>query len=45
MKIVLGFSGGVHSSVCAALLQRQGFAVHGLYLDNAGEAARRDAVL
>ena len=43
-KIVLGFSGGVDSSVCAALLKKQGFEVHGLYLDNADEKARRDAV-
>lgn len=41
--VVLGFSGGVDSAVCAALLRRQGYAVHPLYLDNAGEAARRDA--
>ena len=42
-KIVLGFSGGVDSSVCAALLKKQGFEVHGLYLDNADEKARSDA--
>ena len=36
-KIVLGFSGGVDSSVCAALLKKQGFEVRGLYLDNADE--------
>ena len=39
-KIVLGFSGGVDSAVCAALLRERGFEVHGLYLDNADEAAR-----
>ncbi len=44
MKIVLGFSGGVDSAVCAKLLQRQGHEVHGLYLDNAGEKERADAV-
>mgnify|MGYP003290908075 CR=1 FL=1 len=43
MKIVLGFSGGVDSAVCAALLKREGHEVQGLYLDNAGEDALRDA--
>ena len=43
-KIVLGFSGGVDSSVCAVLLKKQGFEVHGLYLDNADAKARQDAV-
>lgn len=43
-EVVLGFSGGVDSAVCAALLKKQGFAVRGLYLDNSDEAARRDAV-
>ena len=37
MKILLGFSGGVDSSVCAALLKDAGHEVHGLYLDIAGE--------
>ena len=31
--IVLGLSGGVDSAVAARLLQRDGYAVHGLYLD------------
>ena len=43
MKIVLGFSGGVDSSVCAELLKREGHEVLGLYLDIAGEDARRGA--
>ena len=42
-KIVLGFSGGVDSAVCAALLRERGFEVHGLYLDNADAAAREFA--
>ena len=44
MRIVLGFSGGVDSAVCAKLLQAEGHEVLGLYLDNADENARADAV-
>lgn len=43
-KIVLGLSGGVDSAVAARLLQRDGYDVHGLYLDIGTEDARRDAI-
>ena len=53
MKIVVGMSGGVDSSVAALLLQRAGESVSGMFMDNwaddgsgecRAEEDRRDAV-
>ena len=43
MKVVVGFSGGVDSAVTTRLLQQAWHQVHGLYMDNTDEAARREA--
>lgn len=50
-RVLLGMSGGVDSSVCAALLQRQGYQVIGITmqllppsLDNTGACCNRSAV-
>ena len=41
--VILGFSGGVDSAVCAVLLRKQGYAVKGVYLDNTDATARKSA--
>ncbi len=43
-KVVLGFSGGVDSAVCARLLMQSGCQFIGLYLDNAEAAEREYAI-
>ena len=43
-KVVLGFSGGVDSAVCARLLMQSGCQLIGLYLDNAEAAEREYAI-
>ena len=43
-KVVLGLSGGVDSAVAVRLLQKQGYAVHGLYLDIGTPETRQDAI-
>ena len=42
--VILGFSGGVDSAVCAILLRKNGYMVKGVYLDNADDAARSCAL-
>ncbi|MCK9246134.1 MAG: tRNA 2-thiouridine(34) synthase MnmA [Anaerolineaceae bacterium] len=43
-KVVLALSGGVDSAVAAVLLQRQGFAVHGLNLQTWAEDHHRENI-
>ena len=43
MKVVVAFSGGVDYAVITRLLQQAGHQVHGLYMDNTDENARREA--
>ncbi|TPE57532.1 tRNA 2-thiouridine(34) synthase MnmA [[Mycoplasma] falconis] len=41
-KVILGMSGGVDSSVCAILLQQQGYEVEGLFMRNWDSFANND---
>ena len=41
--VVLGLSGGVDSAVTTRLLQRDGYTVHGLFLEVPAASARADA--
>ena len=43
-RVILGFSGGVDSSLSATLLKRDGHEVVGLYMDNARAEERENAV-
>ena len=42
--VMLGLSGGVDSAVAAELLRREGYEVHGIYLDIGQPSGREDAI-